>query len=458
MRWQSLSMARTLTACLMALGLMAISAGELRAQGFAGVYVDANNTLHVQTVPDQGGLLMRERVAAARAQLNPDVAKASELRKVSLNRLEAALEARIAAGQEATDEMLYLAGLQRISYVFFYPETKDIVIAGPAEGWVTDPVGRVVGINNAQPTVHLEDLVTALRAFPAGQKNDPLIGCSIDPTQEGLQRLQQFLARTGRTATPRDTQFLVRGTKESLGLQTVTVLGIPANTRFAQVLVEADYRMKLIGIGLERPQVRMATYVDLVNPAAVAANAMQRWFFTPDYQSVRVTEDGNALQMIGQGVKLVSEDELVAASGERAQAATSNPASDRFVKNFSENYEAIAQRTPVYAELRTMIDVAIAAAFIQQQDYYTAAGWKPLVFANEKLFPVETCDTPKHVESAVNAIWRGNRLMTPVGGGVEIEPRLALSESNRKTDEDGSLAATREKIELNLAEGQWWWD
>ena len=39
-------------------------------------------------------------------------------------------------------------------------------------------------------------------------------------------------------------------------------------THFAQVLVEADYRMKLIGIGLEQPPVRMVSYVDRANPAA----------------------------------------------------------------------------------------------------------------------------------------------------------------------------------------------
>ena len=42
-----------------------------------------------------------------------------------------------------------------------------------------------------------------------------------------------------------------------------------ANTHFAQVMIEADYRMKLIGIGLERPPVKLASYVDKANPAMV---------------------------------------------------------------------------------------------------------------------------------------------------------------------------------------------
>ena len=36
-----------------------------------------------------------------------------------------------------------LAGLQRLQYVFFYPQQNDIVIAGPAEGWLEDAAGHL---------------------------------------------------------------------------------------------------------------------------------------------------------------------------------------------------------------------------------------------------------------------------------------------------------------------------
>ena len=47
--------------------------------------------------------------------------------------------------------MQYLAGLQHLKYVFFYPDTRDIVIAGPAEGFFTDPSGRVRGMTSGTP-------------------------------------------------------------------------------------------------------------------------------------------------------------------------------------------------------------------------------------------------------------------------------------------------------------------
>ena len=99
--------------------------------------------------------------------LNRNVARTSRLRKVSLNRLEAALQANNGV---LTDEMRHLAGLLRARYVFYYPETKDIVIAGPAEGWMANPSGRVVGINSGRPVLQLQDLVVALRTFGRGNR------------------------------------------------------------------------------------------------------------------------------------------------------------------------------------------------------------------------------------------------------------------------------------------------
>jgi hypothetical protein len=49
--------------------------------------------------------------------------------------------------------------------------------------------------------------------------------------------------------------------------------------------------------------------------------------------------------------------------------------------------------------------------------------------------------------------------MTPVGGGVHIQPLKAVSVEHIQPDEDGAVANQREKISLDeLAEGQWWWD
>lgn len=431
----------------------------------SGVAVDAEGVLRRTTTPDPTGELTRQRIQEAQSRLQGDLAKPSKLRKVSLTRLEKLLKEKIAAGTGADATMLGLAGLTRIDYVFCYPsdtpgEPGDVVLAGPAEPWAQAPSGRMLGIESGQPIIELQDMIAALRAFPAGSsKDNPLIYCSIDPTPEGLSRMQQFLQQFGRNATPNDTQFIVEQLREKLGLQVITVGGMPATTHFAQVLVEADYRMKLIGIGLEKPPVRLTSYVDRANAAMVSRNAMQRWFFVPDYDRLRVSEDGLAMEIEGEGVKLIGEDEFIGQDGTRRSVGRSNRASNAFTKAFTKVYNRMADKSPVYAQLRNCIDLAVAAAFIQDQDYYTKAEWTPEVFYDESAHPIETYNAPQQVATAVNSMWKGNTLMTPVGGGVEIRPTLALKSENLKSDAKGEVEKQRAEVDLSkLAADQWWWD
>ena len=70
--------------------------------------------------------------------------------------------------------------------------------------------------------------------------------------------------------------------------------------------------------------------------------------------------------------------------------------------------------------------------------------------------PIEI--TPKQVETAVASLWKNKRLMTPVGGGVEISADKALQSSNLLADDKGQVEKTRGQGVPKLAEGQWWWD
>ena len=422
----------------------------------AGIDVDAAGVLKVRQFDPR---LAKQRLAAARNKGDADVMRPVDLRKVSLNRLEAAIAARVAAGESIDQEMQALAGLTAVEYVFFYPETNDIVIAGPAEGFFADPTDRLIGMETGRPVVLLEDLVTALRAYAPGGNGTSVISVSIDPTAEGLQRMNQFLTSVRGRVRPSDARLLASRLKQNLGLQKVTFRGIPTSTHFARVLVEADYRMKLIGIGLERLPVRLMSYVDRANPNTVSANAMERWYFQPNYDGIAVSEDGLAMKIKERGVQLVGANERVSQGGSRVASGRVNKASQAFCKDFTDKFTQIAGQVRIYAELRQLIDVAIAAAYIQQQDFYGQAQWGMPVLMDESKVNVETYIAPSQVETAVNAIWKGNTLMTPLGGGVNLQPKMALSRDRVIVDTEGNNNRVKQSAgPSNLADGQWWWD
>ena len=97
------------------------------------------------------------------------------------------------------------------------------------------------------------------------------------------------------------------------------------------------------------------------------------------------------------------------------------------------------------------------AAFLHHNKLPAKAGWKMETLLDEGKYSVETINVPKQVETAVASVWRGSRLMTPVGGGVRIQPSRRLA--NSQHDSEGKITEAREKISLDgLKPGQWWWD
>ena len=428
-----------------------------------GVEIDPSGLFKSNLSFDLSGNLDRQRMMAAKSKLNADIQKPSQLRKVSLNRLEAAHKKLKQSGQPIPPEMEYLAGITKLTNVFYFPETKDIVIAGPAEGFFQSSQERVVGMNSGKAVLRLEDLIVALRAYAPKKQPTKVISCSIDPTQQGLANLNQAVANVQNQVTANNgfggtsADQIASYFQNAMGLQTITVKGVSPKTHFAQVLVDADYHMKLIGIGLERAPVRITSFIEKAK--AGGTNSLQRWFFQPDYDYVKVSEDETAMQLDGGGVKLVGEDESVSKEGVRKRSGKSSRASRTFCSSFTKMYDALAEKMALYAELRNVIDLSIAAAFIQEMDYYGQADWNMDYFGDESKVSVERFNAPTKINPAINAVWKKGLLMTPIGGGVNIQPRVALMQDKMKVDESGSIAKAKRSINIaDLNADQWWWD
>jgi len=425
-----------------------------------GVMIDADGVLQIRDFTERDGRLHQKRIAAAQAALQGDVLAPSPLRKVSLVRLERAIVEMLEQGHQPYDVMQNLAGLQRLQYVFFLPEENDVVVAGPAEGWVADAAGRVVGITTGRPVLKLVDLLVALRAYPPGRQNHPYVGCSIDPTPAGMTRLAAFQKTIPRSVSQRDRDavaaHITDGSRDAIGMRVPRVFGIPDETRFAHVMLEADYRMKRIGIGVEPPPVKMHTFVSALRSAR--HGIAQRWWFQPDYDCVKVTEDRLAMELVGQGVQLLGEDRAIGPAGNLINpTAKANNASTLFTGAFTRKYPLIAEASPAFAELRNLIDMLVAAAFIEREDYYGRAGWSASTLSDEAALPTRTLPAPRQVPPLVNALWKGSRLFAPTGG-VSIHAHDALSPDRLLTDEKGKLRHQYDELGEAYDTEHWWWD
>lgn len=429
-----------------------------------GVSITADGVVQVQTIADPTGTLRAQRVQAAQQNLPLDVQARSPLRKVSLVRLEQAWRRRREAGQLPDDTMRHLAGLQNVRFAFLYPDSHDIVLAGEAEAWVDDGLGRSIGVSTGRPVVRLDDLATALHAFASDDgAKARFIGCTIDPTAEGLARMQTLRAEMPRSIPDAARQTfaaeLDRRTRENLGRATVRVFGIAPESHAAAVLVEADYRMKRIAIGIELSPVPLANYVER---ATGAGSGLVRYWFVPDYQRLQTDAARQSLEVLGRGVRLQTEQWTIAADGSiqapptGATAAKIDPAAQGFCDDFTKRYDEIAARSPAFAELRTIVDLLVTAAFMRQHDWFAQAGWRPTLLIDPQFAPAG--HAPTSAEAAVNTVWKGRRLISAAGGGVSIQVDAALQPKRLREVAAEKFAAPRKSAAQLPVGERWWWD
>jgi len=147
-----------------------------------------------------------------------------------------------------------LAGLKRIKYILVYPDTGDIVLAGPAGDWRRDAEGRFVDAENGAPVLNLDDLIVTLRnAYSDAGR----FGCSINPRQDNLAAANAVNEKWSKQPLkPGQREKWLAEFRGAMGRQDIEVYGIDRRTHAGRVLIEADYRMKLVGIGLEEGDAR----------------------------------------------------------------------------------------------------------------------------------------------------------------------------------------------------------
>ncbi len=423
-----------------------------------GVWVDPQGMLRPLMKESTGDELATIRANRQQQSDQNDARKTSPLRMISLTRLEKQIQLNRALGQGADETQKYLAGLQRIEYVFVYPETNDLVIAGPAGDWVVGQEDRVVSRQTSGPVVLLDDLVVIFRHMLGSR--DAMFGCMINPRQENLKKAQEFLGQWSHRpipAGPVARKAWCEQLRAAVGTQDIEVFGgLDPRTRAARTLVEADYRMKLVGMGLEEGVPGVVSYLNLIKGAPPKDMGVLRWWFTLNYESILASQDHLAFNIRGQGVKVESENEHLTATGERVHTGESEPLNRKFAESFTKHFDELCVKYPVYAELRNLCDLALAASLVREENLTDKANWHMTCFGNPSAFAVEMGEAPKEVDAIVNCRLVDQRhFVAGVSGGVMVKTKELVGklESSPKLGEKLPRSAPKPQ-----SADRWWWD
>lgn len=437
-------------------------AGGTISQFQQGVHVDPSGILELSSATDHAGRLKELGIEARSALLNGDLTKTSHLRVVSLTRLEQAVAERISEGKLPVESQRLMGGLTKITHVFVYPEDGEVVVAGPAESWAYNSNGVPVGVESGRPVLQLDDFVDVLRAFSgSGQK---WFSCSIDPRPEGLKALKDYVAQT--SSRPLSPGAGVRNwtaqLQQKLGRQDIVYSGINPQSRVARVIIEADYRMKLIGIGKFDFETgsRIPSIFELMSTEEQKSGKLDalRWWLTMKYDSVLHSSDGDAFEFVGSSVQCLSENQFLNTQGQQVLTGKSEGANLAFAQTFTSKYDDLAKRDLVFADLRNVFDLALVASLLEHRQISRQTGWDYGCFATAGAYRTQVYDAPLEVDSVVNhKVYRGRDIVVQVAGGVRADLGEVLAKklaAGARMEDDAEKA----QASVELPARRWWWD
>ena len=404
--------------------------------GNGGITIDADGLVNPVQLKVNLRLLKQKQAAFVKDTLNGDLSEESEIRKVSLVKLEQRCVQCLNEGIPFPPDVFYVAGLTQIDYLFFDTEQKDIIIAGPAGAFAPDPIDRMLNVKTGRPVIRLDDLVVALRtAF--SQKN--IVGCSIDPKPQNLAALQKEVSRTVPIA-PAAVNARFQHLTRILGEHDVKVLGVPDDTHFSQILVAADYRMKRLSIGMEPTTIRkLPSHLTMLRSSA---NALQRWWFVPYYEEISTTPLRDAFELKGQRAQLLSQDEVSDANGVRSSALTTKASTQKWAQLFTTHFEELAEKKPVFAELQNLIDLVIISELIVKEGMPEKIGWSMSVIKDESKIKTSGFAVPKKTQ-AMYRFKQGRPVIGLITGGVTINSRQVLKNVAQKIDPASRLTGVK---------------
>jgi Protein of unknown function (DUF1598) len=393
----------------------------------------------------------REKLLQLAQEVDPQLKSKTSMRVISLRSIENALRECVENGTELPDEIKYLAGIQRIQNVIAVPERNDVLLCGPGEGWIVDEAGNIVGETTRRPVIHLEDLIVALRTAEAANR-DQGITVSIGPTPEGMKRYNEVSREISR-AQRGFGEDLKPVLEEAMGLQDITLTGLPKDSRMAQILVVADYHMKRIAMGHEPAAVEgLPSVLEIAESRGSIPATSPRFWLEPSYDSVTRSEDGLVWQIAGPGAKAMTENEILVTDGS-TKKVKDHPVLTKWAENMTERFAALADADPVFAELQNVMDLAVVAAIIEKQSLCENVKLEiPMIAEENNKVKLPERPVPASVASQCSFTQVRGKWMVTTAGGVQVDSWGVLE----IVQVDNSLASLPSRALANVGDKAWW--
>jgi hypothetical protein len=186
----------------------------------------------------------------------------------------------------------------------------------------------------------------------------------------------------------------------------VRYIGNVVNTDLGRVMREADYQMKKWAVGTERANIAgFKNPDDFIAKVGLQASAYSRFWFVPEDMTFKRAGD----LLLFSGGRMTVKTEYMS----KGLSAQAEPANERFAELFTNQYDRIAERYPVYQELFEYAKLVSLAKYLKNSG--VPLMW--FLLANKDL--VLTEDSP----GTVDALAHGSNYYRnlSISGGVNLK-------------------------------------
>lgn len=411
----------------------------------SGVYVDPKGQLKQAAKRSiDKDLEARMKLAAAETPTGNKAWQApSDLRMVSLKRLDQALVDAAAGRTKMSADVIRLGGINQIKYIMIDRENEDVILAGPA-----DP---------GQLGFFLEDM--AVVSALVNQQTVPL-GCSIEPNQQRLLATQQFLSQpNAANLLSRSPAKFAEQLGKTIGDYEVQIFGMNPRCGTAVALLTADEQMKMLGFGKVAYAVPVKSYFShLESQNRIPAESMIRWWFAYSDLHLSSNSSQTVFGLPESCVRVMSEQQFVTNTG-RKPTGKSDPAADAFATEMSEKMNELRDCDPSFSRLCCVFESALALQVaLEQVGMADFRPWFPNLVGLGRLDSAQAVE-PKTVPGLVttHVLKKKKTNVAVISGGVTVSPKAALKSDS--VNESQSLAVTASKSSEKPAKSSaWWWD
>ena len=348
------------------------------------------------------------------------------------------------------------------------------------EGFITDTENHDVILfglrDSGRPSLTLDDLSEILKNITF-KKLAPY--CSLDPRNEDVIKIKEIMATSGNISSIEQSRVYFETIKNAWGPQRVVTGGVSGDSRFAHVMIDADYHMKKLSQGLVQMD-NVPSYIDLKTRRAIEivsagashlanGNSMSRFWFhikgnqpnnqlicsrnTQNEQQPTFLEDTNITAINRCEVTLLTERQRAAADGTLFDSGECDIDANTFGELFSEHFQSMTPKVPEYADLENLFRIYAVFSAITFRDSVHFAGLD-LTFISDNYSPQSNYPMPSTYPGQTNMkeetlmMLNGGQVvqhhLTPMTmGGVSME--MHVTEKSFKKDDTGKLAELRTK-------------